>query len=119
MLRRRTGEILATIFLALLLASLVGTVYVVWHAPGAAVRIAIIATLLACALCAALDEFGWLAVALSIVFSIFGNALYALHLLAFEIEVIALAGTLIAALVVVILGRALLASGSADDPYDE
>jgi hypothetical protein len=119
MLRRRTGEILSTLLLASLLASLVGTAYVVWHAPGVALRITIVAIVLACALCAALDEFGWLAVALSIVFAIFGNGLYALHLLAFDIEVIALVGTLLAALVVLILGRALLASGSADYPYDE
>lgn len=106
-------------FYAALLASLVGTGYVVWHDPHAALVITIVAAVLACAVCAMVGEFGWGFVALTIVFAILGNGLYALHLLAFDSEVIAIVGTLLVALVVLILGRALIASGSADYPYDE
>jgi hypothetical protein len=68
---------------------------------------------------AALDEYGWMFVALAAIYSVLALGLYALWLVGVSVAaVLAIAGAL-AVLVIVILARALLAAGSADYPYDD
>ena len=119
MLRRRTGELLSLLLLVCLLAGIVGTIYVAWIDPHRALTIAFFACVLALAVCRALDEFGWLLAGLATIFIVLANGLYALFLLGVSWTVISIVASLLAGLILLILGRALLAAGSADYPYDD
>jgi hypothetical protein len=118
-LRRRTGTILGFILLACIVGGVVGVVYVAWHEPGRLLGISFAASLLAACFCYALDEFRWLFAALVTIFSTLANGLYALLLLGVSWTVMSIIATLLAGLIVLILGRALIAAGSADYPYDD
>jgi len=119
MLKRRTSRVLSSLLLSALAAGLIGTVFVGLCEPRIALTIAVSATAGAAGLCRALDEFGWLFVALAAIFSVLGNGLYALHMLGVSFDTIAIVASLLVGLVFLILGRALLAAGSADYPYDK
>jgi hypothetical protein len=119
MLRRRTDSLLWLVLGTALLAGLVGTALAVWRAPGTSAWLSAAATGAAVATCAALDEYGWMFVALAAIYSVLALGLYALWLVGVSVAaVLAIAGAL-AVLVIVMLARALLAAGSADYPYDD
>ena len=118
-LRRKTSTILSVLLLTAITGGLVGAAYVVWVEPESAGRVCFLALIGAVLVCKALDEFGWLYVALAVIFAVLGCGLYALHLLGVPFRAIAIVASLLVGLVFVILGRALLAAGSAEYPYDE
>lgn len=120
LLRRRTSEVLATLLLVCLAASVVGAVLVALRDPTGALRVGVIALFLAAGVTRALDEglatFG----VLGLVFAILALGLYALHvLLGLSGDVVMWIAVAVGLLVLLILGRALVASGSADYPYDD
>jgi hypothetical protein len=119
MLRRRTSNILSLLLCSAVLGGLAGVIYVFWVEPARLLGISLLAFAAAFGLCRALDEYGWLLVALFVIFAVLGCGLYALHLLGVPFQAIALVASLLVGLVFVILGRALLAAGSADYPYDD
>lgn len=119
-LRRRTGAILSSLLLACLVGALVGGVLVAFRDPLGCVRVGVIALFLAAGITRALDEgldtFGILGVA----FVILSLGLYALHVIGgLSGDAVMWIAGVVGALVVVILGRALVAAGSADYPYDD
>jgi hypothetical protein len=118
MLRRRTGTILFLILASALLPSLVGVAFVLCLAPHASMPIVWLSASAAVAICYLLDEYGWLFVALTVIFATLGHGLYAMHLLGVSFHAIALIAALLVGLVFVMLARAVIAAGSADYPYD-
>jgi len=120
MLRRRTGELIWTVLLAALVAGLVGAVYVIKTAPELLLHLVVPGSLIiSIVACAAVDEAGWLFVALTLILFVLGTGLCALHLLGVSANVIALVAVVLAGLIALLLGRALIAAGSADYPYDD
>jgi len=119
-LRRRTSELLSLALVSCLLVSLVGAILVAIRDPQGALVVALFASAAAACAAHALDE-GLVGLGyLGPLFIIFALGLYALRvLLGLPDRVIGVVAVAVTALVVVILGRALIASGSADYPYDE
>lgn len=124
-LRRRTSLILGWIFIIAMLASLVGTAVVVWRAPAVAAKIFSASVLAGVGLARALGELRWSDTLrtggiLGLCFAAFGMGAYALWAFAgvtSTVVIVVLGGAI--GLVLVMLVRALIASGSADYPYDE
>jgi hypothetical protein len=119
LLRRRTGNLLALVLGLAVLGGLAGSVYVLWTRAPLAGPIAFAAFIAAVAACYALDEFGWLFVALAVVFTLLAEGLYALALLGVPLHLIGWIAAALAGVIVIYLGRALIAAGSADYPYDD
>jgi hypothetical protein len=119
MLRRRTSNLLALVLGLAVLGGLVGTGYVLWTRAPLAGPVSLAAFIAAVAVCYALDEFGWLFVALACVFMLLAEGLYALWLLGVPLHMIGWIAAGLAGVIVIDLGRALIAAGSADYPYDD
>lgn len=105
--------------LVCLVASLVGAALVAFRDPAGSLRVGAIALVVAVGVTRALDEglatFGLLGV----VFVVLALGLYALHVIVgLTGDVVGWIAIAVVVLVVVILGRSLVAAGSADYPYD-
>ena len=125
MLRRRTSLILGWIFSVLMTASLVGAAVVVWRAPEVAAKIFLASTFAGVGLARAAGVLRWSdtfksGAIIAVCLAAFGMGAYALWAYG-GVPSRVVIGLLVAAigLVLVMLVRALIAGGSADDPYDE
>lgn len=119
-LRRRTGQILASLLVLCLVFAAIAAIPATCADPSGAFAVAGVAAGLAAALTRALDEGLGTFAMLTAVFVPLGLGLYGLHVVfGLSVGVIFWIGAALAGLVVVLVGRALVASGSADYPYDE
>jgi hypothetical protein len=119
-LRRRTTEVLSSLLIVCLVASLVGAVLVVLRDPVGSMRVSAIAVLVAVGVTEMFGE-GLATVGfLGVLFTILALGLWALHVIVGVpgAAVMWVAG-LVAALVLVILARSLIAAASADNPYED
>ena len=119
-LRRRTSEVLWLVLVCCLVASLGPAIAVVLADPHGSFRVALVALALAAWVTRALGEglatFGLLGA----VFAVLALGLYALHaVFGVPVNRILWIGGALASLVLVLLGRALIASGAADNPYED
>lgn len=119
-LRRRTSEVLSLGLACCLVASLAAAVIVGLRDPYGSLAVAVVALAIAAGATRVCGEglatFGFLGA----VFVVLALGLYALHVVfAVSGDTILWIGGALASLVLVVLGRALIASGSADNPYDD
>lgn len=117
-LRRQTSAILTTILVACLASGLVGAVRMIWRQPGTSLKVIAAMILLAGAVTHLLGERRATLAILSVVFSDLGLGLCALHLCCgISLDAVLWIAAAIIVLVMLVLVRALIAAGSADDPY--
>ena len=120
LLRRRTSVLISLVLACCLLAGLAGAALVLWREPVVALRITLCTLALAAAVTRSLGERGPTFALLGGMFTILGLGLYALHrFFGVGEHAIAMIAAALASLVAVMLMRALIAAGSADDPYDD
>jgi hypothetical protein len=119
-LRRRTGRLLGCALIACLLFAIVVGVPVVCVDPSGALAAVGVAAALAAGLTRAADEGAGTFAILFIVLAPLGLGVYALHVrFGWSETAIFWAAVAIALLVLTIFARGVIASGSADYPYDE
>lgn len=111
-------KLITTSLAACIVASFVGTAYVLALDRHAALWIAGAALVVAAWSCSSLGERSWTFALLWATTTLLGNGVYALHLLGIPpVALVGIAGAL-AALLVLAIGSAMIRSGRAD-PYDD
>jgi hypothetical protein len=103
-----------------MVAALIGALFVVWRDPRGSLVVVCVAMAAAALVTRAFDD-GWMTFSiLGVVFVVLALGLYALYVVCgLHPNAIAAIGIGLALLVATILFRALIASGSADYPYDD
>lgn len=119
-LKRRTSELLSLVLVSCLLIGLVGAILVAIRDPYGSLWVACWAAVVAGMLSHSLGE-GLVGLALyGPVFVVLALGLYALYVLCgVSFDVILWIAGVLAILILVMLGRSLIAAGSAEYPYDE
>jgi hypothetical protein len=118
-LKRRTCTILSTALLLALAGGLIATIAVFWIDAHAGLRVALVASALGVATARAFEPTVGTFAIMTVVYTLLGCGLYALHLLGLSSGALLALGIGLAALIFLILVRALIAAGSADYPYDD
>jgi hypothetical protein len=117
-LRRRTSNLLASLFLACFVAALVGAIYTVWKDAALAAFLATCAFIGGAALATFFGEGALTGAVLGAILTVLALGAAALALAGLPFVVTFTSGAFAVALLLLILARSLLAAGSADYPYD-